>query len=88
MVEIFINGDWGQVCLDDWDLLDADVVCKQLGHSGALDSYGLLFPNLTVPVVISDVACVGDESALCECPSSTQTGSCSAKGAVAVCQSK
>ena len=38
-VQIRLGGVWGPVCDTDWQLSDGDVVCKQLGYSGAKSVY-------------------------------------------------
>lgn len=37
-MEIQVDGVWGAICDEEWTSADADVVCYQLGYSGAMSN--------------------------------------------------
>ena len=34
-VEVFSHGSWGTICGERFDMIDADVICKELGYAKA-----------------------------------------------------
>ena len=67
-VEVNVNGEWGTVCDDGWDLNDANVVCRMLGFEGAVEATSRAsFGQGTVPILLDDVACTGNENSILDC---------------------
>ena len=67
-VEILHNNVWGTVCDDSWDLKDAHVVCRELGHPGAASApHSAHFGAGSGQIWLDDVACQGSETAIVNC---------------------
>ncbi|XP_041262179.1 scavenger receptor cysteine-rich type 1 protein M130-like isoform X2 [Onychostruthus taczanowskii] len=68
-VEVKLQGHWGSVADDNWDMEDAEVVCQQLGCGSASRAYSILKPFGAGDGLVSLalVDCSGDEATLWDC---------------------
>ena len=73
-VEVAFLNTWGTVCGSSWDLLDAIVVCRQLGYNTALSVSVAAFGEGSGPIWLNRVHCRGNESILTQCRSSFASG--------------
>ncbi|KAM4726831.1 scavenger receptor cysteine-rich domain-containing group B protein isoform 1-T4 [Anableps anableps] len=69
-VEIYYQGTWGTVCDDDWGLLNAMVVCQQLGCGNAVAAHAnAYFGHGNGLILLDNVNCYGTEKELMKCRS-------------------
>nr|XP_054768414.1 scavenger receptor cysteine-rich domain superfamily protein-like [Lytechinus pictus] len=68
-VEIFYGGEWGSVCDDRWDDVDAQVVCRQLGYrtDGAAATTVASFGRGSDAIHLDEVECSGIEARMEDC---------------------
>ena len=64
-VEVYHNNRWGTVCDDNWNIQNAQVVCRQLGLGGAITS--TYYGRGTGKIWLDDVECTGNETSLGNC---------------------
>ncbi|XP_063437480.1 deleted in malignant brain tumors 1 protein-like isoform X1 [Mytilus trossulus] len=70
-VELNINGQWGTICDNSFDLPDAEVICKMAGYSSALQSFTTgHFGVGAGPIYLDSLQCSGHERHLDSCASS------------------
>ena len=92
-IEVYYGRQWDRVCNADWDINDANVVCRELGFSGASSAeYARATPGGYAPVILDGALCVGTETHLLDCPRivslSSVTGNCLGNYAGVTCISK
>ncbi|XP_070601247.1 T-cell differentiation antigen CD6 [Erythrolamprus reginae] len=74
-VELKAMGIWGTACGDNWDLANAEVVCRQLGCGSASRSLNSLhFQNETGRIQMIEVKCLGNKLHLWDCLSKSSHG--------------
>ncbi|XP_022104343.1 deleted in malignant brain tumors 1 protein-like [Acanthaster planci] len=85
-VEVYVNGTWGTVCDQKWDLVDATVTCRQLGYGMAWSAvYGAYFGQGSGKIVFADVECLGWEDNLHSCLMNTHNNCTHSQDAGVIC---
>ena len=66
-IEVYLNGEWGTVCSDNWNFKSVGVACAQLGY-GLVFSTPISYSEGMGPIWLSGLSCTGREGRLVECP--------------------
>lgn len=67
-VEIFHSGKWGNICDDEWDKHEADVICRQLNYQlGGKATHSGSFGRARRRYWMDNLYCTGRESEITQC---------------------
>ncbi|XP_060758919.1 scavenger receptor cysteine-rich type 1 protein M130-like [Neoarius graeffei] len=66
-LEVYHNATWGSVCDDQWNIRNAQVVCRQLGCGSALRAERNVTGSGEGTIWLNRVKCRGDEIHLWDC---------------------
>ena len=67
---MYYNGEWGTVCDDYWDLIDAQVVCNEQGFGEAAAARRLAYVYYgqgSGPIWLDNLHCDGTELTIRDC---------------------
>lgn len=67
-VEFSLNGIWGTICDDTWNIRNARVICDMMGLPPATAALGsAVFGQGKGVIWLDTLNCVGNESSILEC---------------------
>ena len=67
-VLVGLNGAWGAICPNGWNLNDAHVVCRQLGFNSAVSATtSAKYGTWTGRIWLRSLGCTGSEDSLLNC---------------------
>ncbi|XP_039420091.1 LOW QUALITY PROTEIN: lysyl oxidase homolog 2-like [Corvus cornix cornix] len=76
-VEVLKTGSGGTVCDDNWNLVSASVVCRELGFGSAKEAItGARLGQGWGPIHLNEIDCTGFEKSVTDCKFNTESQGC------------
>eukprot|EP00094_Tigriopus_californicus_P014360 TCALIF_13928-PA protein Name:"Similar to lgals3bpb Galectin-3-binding protein B (Danio rerio)" AED:0.37 eAED:0.37 QI:0/0/0/0.25/1/1/4/0/226 len=67
-IQIFHMGEWGSICDDEWDAVEAKIACKELGFPGAIGpTHSSQFGYSLKRIWMDNMYCYGTETSITDC---------------------
>ncbi|XP_052098351.1 deleted in malignant brain tumors 1 protein-like [Mytilus californianus] len=83
-VQVWQDDGYKLVCADQFDDVDAQVVCRGLGKQNGISICCSVFGDMKHPITINNVACTGHEDSILQCQHNTLREACPSKKYAAV----